>query len=106
MLTLCCSKLPLSLAADNDPQPCKPRSVLVDVKDNTKTYDIPYSVCAHPHTNPVCCLSEGNDVCDEPTGVPGVGKISKAELYMGDSGKIQPLTYDRDNQTFNVSTNN
>ena len=104
---LSCFRLPTtSLAASSEPQnaaqPCKPKSVLVDVKDNTKIYDIPYSVCVDK--NPVCYLSESNDVCDDPgPETPGVGEISEALLYMGDSGKVQQLPHD--DQTFNVSIN-
>lgn len=95
-LFICCFRLPTSLAAGSDPQniaqPCKPKSVLVDIKDNTKTYDIPYSVCVDQ--NPSCYLSESNDECDD-------SEISEALLYMGDSGTVQKLPHD--DQTFNVS---
>ena len=62
----------------------------MDVKDKTKEYTIPYSVCVHQ--NPIC---EGNGPCD------GAGKITEALLYMGDSGNVQHLSHD--DQTFNVS---
>lgn len=99
MLTLCCFRLPtLSLAAaGNEPQnaaqQCKPKTVLVDVKDKTKEYTIPYSVCVHQ--NPIC---EGNGrPCDDVEKI----LITEALLYMGDSGNAQHLPHD--DQTFNVS---
>ncbi len=96
LIFICCFGPRTPLAAGNEPQnavqQCKPKSVLVDVKDNTRAYHIPYSVCAHQ--NPAC---EGNGVCDDPQG-----KITEALLYMGDSGNVQQLPYD--DQTFNVSS--
>ena len=97
LLMLCCF---IPLAAGNEPQSVteqcgKTISVLVDVKDNTRAYNIPYSVCVHQ--NPAC---EGNGACGD---LHGVGKITEALLYMGDSGNIQQLPHD--DQTFNVSSN-
>lgn len=99
LLTLCCF-VPLAAGGNAKPQSAaeqcgKPKSVLVDVKDNTRAYNIPYSVCVHQ--NPAC-----EENCGDPH-LPVTGRITEALLYMGNSGSVQRLPHD--DQTFNVSSN-
>ena len=94
---LLCSCLPGSVAVDIEP--CKPKIVLLDIKDNRKNYIIPYEVCEDQDS--VCHLSNGNGQCFDPIGIPGVGRIKEVYLNTENNGTIIKLPHD--SETFNVS---
>ena len=94
---LLCPWLPGSVAVDIEP--CKPKIVVLDIKDNRKNYVIPYEVCEEQDS--VCHLSNGKGQCYDPTGIPGVGIIKRVNVNTESNEKIMKLPHD--SETFNVS---
>ena len=90
------SWVPGSVAVDIEP--CKPKIVLLDIKDNRINHVISYEVCEDQDS--VCYLNNGKGQCDDPIGILGVGTIKKVYMNTESNGKIK---LPHDSETFNVS---